>query len=118
MPFEPYNRDVYLGEPVDNLEVHQGDTFYLGLDLYDDQGVAWTDGWICHIYTFMSRQDSYAGSGTYLQHFSGSSSGGSASVLITSSGTAVPGLYQAEIVLVSGSVEITAAVFEFLIIGD
>ncbi len=120
----PHIRDVTIGEPIAKLEVGQDDTFFLDLNLFDDQGAAWSDGYTCNLFLFMSNQDIYSGSTpNFFATFSGTTSGGTASMHITTSGTSLPGDYRCEIVISgsgsgSNAEEITAGEFDFSVIGD
>lgn len=122
MPIIPYNRDIYLGEPIDSLAVNRGDQFNLGLNLYDDQGVIWPDGYDVMLNMYMSESDLYSGTGTNLAQFSGTTLSGSSTVLVTSSGTSTPGNYIVEIIISSGSGAsdpiVSAGTFELIITGD
>lgn len=121
-PFTPFTRDVTLGEPIDELDVHQGDQFYLDLNLYDDLGNAWPDSHTATVFIFMSPDDMYSGSGSFIQQFSGTTISGTASILFLDTATQTPGDYIAQIILTSGSgasgSEVTAGEFHFLVIGD
>ena len=124
MPFLPYNRDIYLGEPIDSLTVDQGDQFNLGLNLYDDEGNVWENGWDVDLYMYMSERDVFSGSGTELAHFSGSGSisSGSITVFVDDTGTTYAGNYKIEVIVSSGSGAsdpgVAMGAFDFIVTRD
>lgn len=124
MPFLPHNMDIYLGEPIDSLTVDQGDQFNLGMNLYDDEGNEWENGWDVDLYMYMSERDIFSGSGTDLAHFSGSGtvSSGSVTVFVDDTGTAYAGNYKIEIIISSGSGAsdpvLSMGSFDFIVTGD
>ncbi len=122
MSTTPYNKDLYLGQSISSLTVNKNDRFNLGLNIYDDQGVAWGDGHIVNLYQRMSESDNYSGSGTYLNHYSGSTLSGSTTIFIDSSGSAYPGNYKFEVIVTSGSGAsdplVSFGLFNFVVTAD
>jgi hypothetical protein len=103
MPTIPYSKDLYLRQNITPLTVNKSDRFTLGLNIYDDQGNAWDDNYTVHLNQMMSDQDAYSGSGTYQNQYSGTTSGGVATVFIDGNATENPGTYFFEVIVFSGS---------------
>ena len=99
----PYSKDLYLKQAITSLTVNKNDQFSLGLNVFDDQGNKWDDNYTVNLYQKMSESDAYSGSGTYLNHYSGSTLSGTATVFIDSDATEKEGTYLFEVTVTSGS---------------
>ena len=120
IPIPSYHRDIYFGEPIDDLMVSQGDSFYLQLNIFDDEGVHWANGFDAAIFIFQSNRDLFSGSGDCLFEVSGSGStvSGSSLIWFDEIATSLPGEYKAEIILESGAISMTAGTFNYMVQSD
>lgn len=115
-----YIRTVTTGEPITAISAHVGDVFDIRFTLFDDLGAAWDDGYTATAKFFMSTLDQYSGTADpdYAFQFSGTTAAGVANLTIGTSGTAILGDYQADLILTSGTVEFTIGRFDFFVIDD